>query len=260
MDGILTRSKTRWMEHGEKPARYFLNMEKRNCVNRTISHIITDDNIDLKSSCDILHEARHFYKQLYSLTDSMERVDLQSVFDNSGSPVLSKSTRDSIEGPLSHREILNVLKNSKNGKSPGSDGFSFEFYKVFFSDLSWYLLRSLNFGYEMGKLSVTQQYGIITLLPKGDKARQFLKNWRPISLLNVAYKLASSCIAERLKKCLSSIVHEQQKGFLQGRYIGENIRLMYDLLNYTEKSNIPGMFLLIDFETAFDSVSHDFIP
>ena len=100
---------------------------------------------------------------------------------------------------------------------------------------------------------------IFTLLPKGDKPRQFLKNWRPISLLNITYKLASSCIAERIKTCLRSIIHEQQKVFLQGRYIGENIRLMYDLLNYTDNNNNRGMFLLVDFEKAFDSVSHDFI-
>ena len=259
MDGVLIRSKTRWMEYGEKPSRYFLNMEKRSFVNKTISHVISEDNMDLKSSRNILEEAKNFYKKLYSSNDLVDTTDLHSIIEKSGSPVLSNLTRDSIEGPLSHQEILNALKKSKNGKSPGSDGFSFEFYKFFFSDLSWFLLRSLNFGYETGKLSVTQLYGIITLLPKGDKPRQFLKNWRPISLLNVAYKLASSCIAERLKTCLHSIIHDQQKGFLQGRYIGENIRIMYDLLNYTENSKIPGMFLLIDFEKAFDSVSHEFI-
>ncbi len=59
-----------------------------------------------------------------------------------------------------------ALKRSKNGKSPGPDGFSYEFYKVFFKDLSWFLLRSLNYAYEHGDLSITQKYGIITLLQK----------------------------------------------------------------------------------------------
>ena len=241
MDGVLIRSKTRWIEHGEKPSKYFLNMEKRNCVNKTMSCVIKDDSTELKSSKDILLEAGHFYKKLYSVSDTNNNIDLQSIFKSSDSP--SNTTRDNLEGPLSHQEILNVLKETKNGKSPGSDGFSFEFYKLFFTDLSWYLLRSLNAAYETGKLSVTQQYGIITLLPKGDKPRQFFLNWRPISLLNTSYKLASACIAERLKTCLSYIIHEQQKGFLSGRYFGENIRLMYDLINFTETKNIPGMFL-----------------
>ena len=164
-----------------------------------------------------------------------------------------------MEGPISHEELKSALYRAKNGKSPGSDGFSYEFYKVFFKDISWFLLRSINFAYEHGTLSPTQRYGIITLLPKGDKPRQFLKNWRPISLLNISYKLASACIAERMKSSLSSIIHENQKGFVPGRYIGENIRLMYDLLFLTEEIDVPGMFLLIDFEKAFDSVSHLFI-
>ncbi len=195
---------------------------------------------------------------MYSKREIDDSVNLKSIFDESGMKVLSNEQRDKIEGPITYDELKNALKKGKNGKSPGSDGFGYEFYKVFFKDLSWFLLRSLNYAYDHGKLSMTQKYGIITLLPKGDKPRQFLKNWRPISLLNISYKLASSCIAERVKSVLSNIIHENQKGFVSGRYIGENVRLMYDMLFLTEEINLPGMFVLIDFEKAFDSVSHYF--
>ena len=83
--------------------------------------------------------------------------------------------KDCIEGPLLYEEITKTLNDCKNGKSPGSDGFSYEFYKFFSVDLQWFLLRSLNFAYELGQLSVTQRNGVITLLPKGDKPRQLLK-------------------------------------------------------------------------------------
>ena len=131
--------------------------------------------------------------------------------------------------------------------------------QVLFKEISWFLLRSINDSYKKGILSITQRYGIITLLPKGNKPRQFLKNWRTISLLNVSYKLVSSCIAERIKSTLSTLIHENQKGFISGRYIGENIRLMYGFIHLTEKEKIPGMLLTIDFENAFDSVSHTFL-
>ena len=122
-----------------------------------------------------------------------------------------------------------------------------------------FLLRSLNYAYENGELSITQRLGIITLLPKGDKPKQFLKNWRPITLLNITYKLASACIAERIKNILPDLINDDQKGFMKGRYIGENIRLLYDLIFYTKLRKKPGMLLLIDFEKAFDSVSHKFV-
>ena len=87
----------------------------------------------------------------------------------------------------------------------------------------------------------------------------FLKNWRPISLLNVIYKLASPVIANRIKSVLDSIIHEDQKGFIAGRFIGENVRLIYNVLFETKQQNIPGLLLSIDFQQAFDSVSWKFI-
>ena len=77
-----------------------------------------------------------------------------------------------------------ALKNAKSYQSPGSDGFTMEFLKNFWSDLGIFLLRSLNYGFSSNELSVTQRGDIITCIPKQNKDRQLLKNWRPISLLN----------------------------------------------------------------------------
>ena len=80
-----------------------------------------------------------------------------------------------------------------------------------------------------------------------------------LSLLNVIYKLASSVIASRLKKVLHKLIHEGQKGLIAGRFIGENIRLIYDVLFETKQLQIPGLILSIDFKQAFHSVSWKFI-
>ena len=121
------------------------------------------------------------------------------------------------------------------------------------------MLRAINASYEKGELSESMKRGVISCIPKGNKAKALLKNWRPVSLLNTTYKLASLCIAERLKSVLPKLINEDKTGFISGRYIAENVRLLYDIINYTEKAKIPGMLLLIDFETAFDSVSWDFL-
>ena len=92
-----------------------------------------------------------------------------------------------------------------------------------------------------------------------DKPRQYLKNWRPITLLNVIYKIASGYIAERIKTTLYKLISEDQTGFISGHYIGENTRLIYDIMHFTEEENIPGLLLIIDFEKAFDSISWNFI-
>ena len=64
----------------------------------------------------------------------------------------------------------------KNDKSPGSDGFSSNFYKFFWKDIGHFVLRSLNYGFLTNELSVTQNQGIITCIPKGDKDKKYLKN------------------------------------------------------------------------------------
>ena len=77
--------------------------------------------------------------------------------------------------------------------------------------------------------------------------------------MNVIYKIASGCIAERLKSVLTKLISSDQTGFISGRYIGANTRLIYDVMRYTEDENIPGILLIIDFEKAFDSISWEFI-
>ena len=101
---------------------------------------------------------------------------------------------------MTYVELTKALKNMKNEKSPGLDGFTVEFFKFFWIDIGVFVLRSINYGYITGPLSVTQKQGIITCLPKPNKCRYNLKkNWRPIYLLNVVYKMASAVIANQLK-------------------------------------------------------------
>ena len=156
-------------------------------------------------------------------------------------------------------ECLSTLKNMSNGKSPGIDGFTVEFYKFFWPDIKFHLIRSFRYSYDNQSMSISQRQGIITCLPKEGKQKTLLKNWRPISLLNVDYKLASACIANRIKTHLDKIMSETQLGFVKNRYIGECSRLICDLIDKTEEENIPGILLLLDFEKAFDSLEWNFI-
>ena len=90
-----------------------------------------------------------------------------------------------------------------------------------------------------------------TLNPKGEKDKKYLKHWRPLTLLNTYYKIISGCLAERLKKVLSRIIHSDQKGYPPNRYIGEVLRTTVDTREYTKNNNLSGIILLCDFQKAF---------
>lgn len=93
-----------------------------------------------------------------------------------------------------------------------------------------------------------QKQGVINLIPKKDKDTTSLNNWRPISLLNLDYKIATKAIANRMKPILNDIRDHSQTGFLKGRYIGENIRLISEIIDFLNENNEPGIFLFSDFE------------
>ena len=96
-------------------------------------------------------------------------------------------------------------------------------------------------------------------MPKDENNLVVLSNWRPITLLNVDYKILARAIAKRIESKLPKLVHPDQTSFVKGRYIGQNVRLLNDLMEFTESNQLPGILLCIDFEKAFDTLEWPFI-
>ena len=86
-----------------------------------------------------------------------------------------------------------------------------------------------------------------------------IKNWRPISLINVDIKIASKVLASTLRKAIHKVIHYNQTAYVKGRYIGEFLRLIDDLLAYAESENLDGILFAADIEKAFDLVEHNSI-
>ena len=147
-----------------------------------------------------------------------------------------------IEGLLQYNEVAQTLKNMNNDKSPGIDGFSTNFCKVFWGKIGHFVVRALNNAFIENSFSHNMKLGTIVCIPKEKKPRLFLKNLRPITLLNVLYKLASGSIANRIKSVLNQLISKEQTSFLKGRFIGENTRLVYDIMQYCEERNTTRSF------------------
>uniref|UniRef100_A0A8C6NVQ2 Reverse transcriptase domain-containing protein n=1 Tax=Nothobranchius furzeri TaxID=105023 RepID=A0A8C6NVQ2_NOTFU len=131
------------------------------------------------------------------------------------------------------------------------------YIKLFLKSCLPFFLRYLQKGNQ--QLPITMNQGLTTLIPKPNKDLLLIDNWRPISLPDNDYKVFALIIANRLKMVLDSIIDETQSGFIPKRHITNNIRLVLDILDYSDFITCDGFILFLDFYKAFDTVEHDFI-
>ena len=255
----LLRSRTMITNFNVKPTKYFLNLENKNFISKNIRELkLTNGNKTNKPN-EILKEMWGFYSDLYNKqeTTRIEETSYKRIEDKL--PKLSDTEKQNLEAKINTEEIINVIQKSKNNKSPGPAGFSNEFYKIFWPELGQWINKLFNNYRETNELNESQLGGIITCIPKGDKNRNEIKKWRAITLLNSTYKFYSSILAERIRSTLNNLIHTDQKGFIKNRFIGENIRLTYDMINFCNEYKIKGLIVFVDFQKASDSIDWDFI-
>lgn len=145
----------------------------------------------IKDQVKVEKEIKIFYESLFSNKYSVNCESIESFLGHSANslPKLSEAQKDTMEGMITLEEMTKYLKKCNNNVAPGSSGFTFDFYKFFWRDLKVFIIRAVDYSFEHNRLSVSQRLGIINIIPKGDKDKRFLSNWRPLCLLNSLYKL-----------------------------------------------------------------------
>ena len=200
-----------------------VRLEKKRSAKRWISALRNPSGSIVFSPSGLCAFSSGFYSSLFSVssTDDTARDSLLGNISAS----LSPSVADCCKGLLTPSECSQTLLGMAQGKAPGSDGLPMEFFVKFWDVLGLDLVDVLNFFYLSGSLSLSQRRGIIYLVFKKGY-RLDACNWRPISLLNLDYKLASRTIAGRPLKVIHSVVSKDQTCGVPGRFIGENVALL----------------------------------
>ena len=172
---------------------------------------------------------------------------------------LSDEQKNRLDAPLTKQELYVALMSMQKGKTPGTNGFTSEFFKHFWSLLGAFLYRASHEGLNNKSLLLSHRESIVTLIPKQGKPKDSVKGWRPISLLNVDFKIISSAVSNRMKAVIHDLISSTQTAYIPGRFIGENSRLVYDVIEHMNISSTSGIIMAVDFEAAFDTVSWDFL-
>ena len=116
---------------------------------------------------------------------------------------------------ITEKELITALKSIPNDKSPAHDGLTKKFYEHFWDDLKFFFINSLKQSKIEGNLSISQRQPVIKLIAKKDWDKRFVKNWRPISLLNVYTKIFSKSLAEKLKNVLPELISFNQTDYVK---------------------------------------------
>ena len=250
------RSRVRWAEDGEVSTAYFVRLEKKRGAESWFSSIKDDQGSVVADLDGIIAVWLSFYSQLFSAcpTDPVIQSDMLDRLSLS----VPCSDVPLCEGLFSSEEVLIALQGMARGRSPGSDGLSVEFFVEFWDVLGADLVDVFNSSYRDDFLPSSSCKGLITLLfKKSDRPDR--KNWRPITLLNVDYKLCARTLAGRLLKVIHHVVHGDQTCGIPGRFIGENVSFLRDVVDITSELNLPAAILSLDQEKAFDRVDWGFL-
>lgn len=177
---------------------------------------------------------------------------------------LSPEQAEAAEGPegdgtITLECLAAALVACQNGKSPGRDGLPYEVYKRFWDELGPLLTDALADVFEHGPHSAEWAQGVIALLYKGKGARDDLASYRPITLLNCDYKLASRVISDRLQRPLDFLIDPCQTAFIAGRCIDANIHTRQLLADYLDAEQEAGVMLIMDVSKAYDRVDRGWL-
>ena len=171
--GAYIRSRANWLEYGEKPSKFFLNLENKNKVNKNISEIELDNGRTITNQQEILSNLKKFYENLYQRQTPPYNHNIQEdplLFPKT----LTNQEKLDLETPITKTELDEALKNMNNNKSPGLDGYSAEFFKTFWRQLGDFFLDCINQCFQDNQLTNSQLQGLITCIPKTGKARNLI--------------------------------------------------------------------------------------
>lgn len=146
----------------------------------------------------------------------------------------------------------------KSDTAPGPDGWPVAMFKRF-----WALLQDQIFGvcngFMRGEVDISQlNFGILSLIPKvqgADNIRQF----RPIALISVPFKICSKACSTRLSPVAHRIISRNQSTFIRGRHILEGPLALLEIVHSLKRTHEPAILLKLDFEKAYDRVNWDFL-
>ncbi|KAJ7999905.1 hypothetical protein DPEC_G00199260 [Dallia pectoralis] len=232
--------------------RYFFR--KARSRQKPILSLYYSQGDSVKNSADILRAAGDFYGRLYD-TKPADR-DLATAFLEGLNRVIEGGECEDPE--MSIEELTRAVHCINKQKAPGPDGIPGEFYQTFWDLIKNEVAEVFQAIYRVRRLGESMQQSTITLVPKKRDLKDF-RNWRPINLLSVDYKIMTKALTKRFQSHLPTVIAADQICSIPEWSINDNLLLVRDVILHSQERGSPLGLLSLDQEKAFDRVSHGFL-
>ncbi|KAL9666794.1 hypothetical protein QQ045_001135 [Rhodiola kirilowii] len=253
------RSRVEWLKEGDANTKYFHERascrERRNTITR-----IKEGGEWITEEEELCRKAMMFNADLFKKDALMESVNWGEEL-GCVKVKLNNETSQQFSAPFTATEIQEATFQLGSTKAPGLDGFSALFYQK-----SWEIVKGevLHFALNFlngGELDPEVNETLITLVPKVKNPVCF-NDFRPISLVNVAMKIITKAMANRIKKVLGLLISVSQSAFVPGRLISDNILLAHELMHFIktrQKGGAEYCSIKLDMRKAYDRVDWKYL-
>jgi hypothetical protein len=258
-EGQRVRSRVKWKKVGDSCSKEFFKATREHSGASSITSLEDESGEVFTDQPSLERICHQYYSSLYTARpnsaarEAVERQALGGITDR-----LTPAMKARLDTPIEIAELDTALKSMAAGKAPGPDGVITEFYKKFWELIKADYLIMIQEAVRSNRMALGVNRGLISLLHKR-RERCKLTNWRPITLLNVAYKLYAKALQLRLQPVLMEIISPDQSAFLPLRFILDNILLTHETMEWATHSDQPLIFLKLDFSKAYDMVDWPFL-
>lgn len=246
----LQRSRCLWLREGDNNTRYFHKFASSRATKNAITSL-NHEGVTITNQTDILKAFQDHLKALLGSSSETATVNLAKLY-----PV--GLDLNHLAAEFSEKEVHLAIKGLAPNRASGPDGLSNEFVKTYWEIIKPDLMKLFQQFYE-GSLDLSEYNRAKVIFLAKNEGADTVRDYRPISIINIIPKIISKVLANRLSGSLPVLISTRQSAFLKGRFISENFIATRELLHHTAHTKRPAIFTKIDFSKAFDSLNWDFL-
>jgi len=253
MESLLSqKARTNWLKNGDSCTRFYHSSLRWRRLRNEVKGVEVGGQW-CEEPCTVRSEAKKLFEARFSATKDfgvrLYEVEFKSITWKDNMSLLKEFFVEEVRDVVWHCEV---------SKSPGPDGFNFNFIKKSWDFIKEEVMAIMNLFHDTGVLPKGCNASFIALVPKvRDPVK--LEQYRPISLVGAIYKIISKVLAGKIRKVISSIVDDSQSAFVKDKGILDSVLMANEVVEDIRRSGGSGLCLKVDFEKAYDLVRWEFL-